>query len=178
MDNYELNQLMGGLFGLLVGGVFISIVLYIVCATIKAKNSKQPIESKWAKVVEKQVGNAKDSIVPGNETISVCFEFENGSRKVMHISASQGLLVGDTGLLTWQGTVFISFKRDATFNGSQSTQNKGSSNGEYVPAWKRVEEAETDQSNVSQEHSKKCIFCGEPIPKGHVYCGACGRSVH
>ena len=135
-------------FGVLIG---LMLLAFFIAAAVKgtqnAQNAACPMESKWAKVVDKQN-------LPGNAILSmsqmwVVFEFADGSRRRLNIPATQTVVIGDTGTLTWQGEAMISFRQGMGVPQSHP-QASGSFNVEHLPAWKRVEIMEAQKKEAEK----------------------------
>ena len=101
--------------------IFVITVFVITFATIFKqwnKNNKSPRLTVNAKVVAKRNHiSRRRSGKHGYTTSSsyyVTFEVESGDRMELHVpSLEYGLLIeGDTGLLTFQGTRYLSFERE------------------------------------------------------------------
>ena len=113
-------SIMGFMFPLVfltILGVFI----FTLIKTIKewSYNNKQPIVPVNALIVSKRASvshnhNGENHISSTSTTYYVTFEYSNGQRQEFRVSGSQyGLLAeGDLGILSFQGTRFIDFKRD------------------------------------------------------------------
>ena len=89
-----------------IGGAFLILIIFAAVAA-KAKsinNSKKPIMTRKAKLLEK----AKISEYSSDEYFT--FETEDGKRVKIR-GKDQFLVIGDEGMLTWQGDRLLSFKR-------------------------------------------------------------------
>ena len=137
--------LMDRLFPLMFLVVFIFIISTIVGSLVsgakrKHKNDQSPRVTADAKVVSKrmQVGQNRqssgDNDMMRSYTYSkyfVTFEFESGDRLELRLPGREyGLLTeGDTGLLTFQGTRYLSFERQGTAVSYQAETSERAENG-------------------------------------------------
>ncbi len=108
MDDISLNDIF--LFLMILLGV--CAVVWIFVAIIRgqqnASNALQPVRKEWAKVVDKQQ-------IPPNAIIFeiwVMFELKNGQRLRLLAKAKNSLIIGDEGMLTWQGNKLQNFERN------------------------------------------------------------------
>ncbi len=100
------------IFQILFIGIFF-LVIYLFVTVIykgikeKLSNDKAEILKRYARLLDKRIH------VRSFTAYYVTFELDNGERKEFHVSGKDyGLLVeNDYGLLTCQGTRFISFER-------------------------------------------------------------------
>ena len=78
----------------------------------KYKNYNSPIIPIEAKIISKNMAVSGDG-THVYTSISITFEFSNGERKIFRVPPKEyGLLAeGDVGVLTFQGTRYISFER-------------------------------------------------------------------
>ncbi len=92
--------------GIVIGiaGVGLFIISFIV------KDGK--IYSKYAKVVDNRM--TANDFIPALSTTCVLFEFEDGERKEFVVTGNKRYIVGDTGMLKWQGKKLLSFERNTT----------------------------------------------------------------
>lgn len=99
---------------------FALLVMLILCAimwgvvfALKAKedaqNNAQPVKTKRAKLVDMQQVPA-GQIVIGE--IWTMFELEDGARIRLNAKVQNSLVVGDKGMLTWQGNKILKFERN------------------------------------------------------------------
>lgn len=102
-------------FALVIAMFVIAAVLWIIVAVMKKKeddeNNSQPVMTRKAKLVDKQQVAAGDIIIGQIWTL---FELEDGVRIRLNAKVQNSLVVGDSGLLTWQGKRIIKFERDLT----------------------------------------------------------------
>ncbi len=93
-------------------GLFV-VVFYKKWAQNK-RNAKKPVETKSVKVV------AKRNIVNNNPNVGsfVLFEFDDGSRQELSVKVNVASVIAenDIGMLTYQGSKFIEFKRNIEIN--------------------------------------------------------------
>lgn len=100
------------MFAVLIGIMVISlIVLGIAKSKQDRENDSQPIEKDYAKLVDKQQLPA-NGIVVGE--MWVLFEVKGGRRVRLNAKIPNSLVIGDAGVLTWQGSRIIGFERNAT----------------------------------------------------------------
>lgn len=95
-------------FGVLI---VLAIVLNIIKKKQDAENKKLPVRQKAARIIDMQKYDAGE-IVIGEPW--VMFELENGSRLRLNAKPKNHLMVGDIGLLTWQGRKILNFERSKT----------------------------------------------------------------
>lgn len=97
-------------YAILIG---ILVIMWIFVAAVKkkqdAENRAQPVRKKKAKIIDMQKVES-GAIVFGEPW--VLFELENGSRVRLNAKAENSLMVGDAGLLTWQGKKILKFERE------------------------------------------------------------------
>lgn len=107
MDMEELFML---LFSLLI----VMIIMWVTAAVLKkkkdAEDNAQPVLTKQAKLVDMQQIPA-GQIVIGE--IWVLFELETGERVRLNALVQNTLVIGDQGLLTWQGRKILKFERNS-----------------------------------------------------------------
>ena len=103
------------LFALIIAMFVIAAVLWIIVAVMKKKeddeNDAQPVMTGKAKLIDKQQAAAGDIIIGQIWTL---FELEAGERIRLNANMQNTLVVGDSGLLTWQGKRILKFERDIT----------------------------------------------------------------
>lgn len=87
------------------------IIAYVSRKGQEASDNAQPINTARAKLIDKQQ-LASDAIVLPSTLIWFLFETEDGRRLRLNAKAQCGLVVGDTGSLTWQGSRVRNFERD------------------------------------------------------------------
>ena len=108
MDMEELFMMLAIMIGM-------SIVMFGIAMLIKkkrdAEDAAQPMRTGFAKLVDMQQILA-GQIVFGE--IWVLFELDNGDRMKLNAKAENSLVVGDTGMLTWQGRKILKFERNKT----------------------------------------------------------------
>ena len=90
-----------------------AIGLWIAYGIIKkkqdAEKAAQPIRKEYVTVVDKQQLDS-GGIIIGEPW--VLFELENGSRVRLNAHPENSLVVGDAGILTWQGRKIKGFERE------------------------------------------------------------------
>ena len=98
--------------------VFIGFFIFAIVKNIKewSYNNKQPITPVEATIVSKRASvshNNHENHMSTSTTYYTTFEFINGERLELKMSGREyGLLAeGDKGILSFQGTRFIDFKR-------------------------------------------------------------------
>ncbi len=97
---------------ILVLGILSAIFIAISSVNRSSKNAACPIQSKHARVIDKPT-------VPANTIcleLLVTFELDNGERVRLIVSgkSQSQLLLGDAGMLTWQGNALRQFIRDGS----------------------------------------------------------------
>ena len=106
MDMEELFFIFLALFVLLV-------IMWVIAAVMKKKSddedNAQPVLTKQAKLVDMQQIPA-GQIVIGE--IWTMFELDSGERVRLNAHAQNSLVVGDQGMLTWQGRKILKFERN------------------------------------------------------------------
>ncbi len=102
-------------YALLIMAV-LAAILWVIVLVMKSKedahNRAQPVLSKCAKLVDMQQVPA-GQIVVGE--IWAMFELENGDRIRLNAKVQNSLVVGDRGMLTWQGKKILKFERNKEF---------------------------------------------------------------
>ena len=100
-------------FILLFSAVIVIAILWIVAAVLRKKNEAEikshPVLTKTAKLIDMQQVPA-GQIVLGE--IWVLFELQDGERLRLNANPQNNLMIGDVGILTWQGRRILSFKRN------------------------------------------------------------------
>lgn len=97
--------------------IFVAIWVILAIVAVAAKKSReasdnaQPVRSAKAKIIEKQQ-LPPNAIVFPSTLIWFLFETEDGQRVRLNAKAQCGLVVGDTGYLTWQGSRVRNFELD------------------------------------------------------------------
>ncbi len=119
MELFNISFILFFVIGLLsffsFGAVFAFILIYIVKQ--KSKNDNAPRLTVGAKVVDKRSVSHRrqlnDHVSPRMYYHYVTFELQDGQRAEMRVSKSDfdSLSVSDEGMLTLQGTRFISFEQ-------------------------------------------------------------------
>jgi Protein of unknown function (DUF2500) len=99
--------------------LFIGLFIFTIAKNIKewSNNNKQPIIPVEALVVSKRTSvshHHHEHNTSTSTTYYVTFQFNNGDRLELRLSGREyGLLAeGDKGILSFQGTRFIDFKRN------------------------------------------------------------------
>lgn len=109
IENTSLETI-GFMFVILIGVCVVCLIIIAVAKSARDNaNNAQPLRCELAQVVEKQQ-------LPANTIMSlsemwVLFELEDGQRIRLIVKATNDLVVGDTGYLTWQGKAMRSFDR-------------------------------------------------------------------
>lgn len=102
-------------FVLLIMTVLVAVLWGIVFA-MKSKedswNNAQPVQNQNAKLVDMQQVPAGQVVIG---EIWVMFELENGDRVRLNAKPQNSLVVGDKGVLTWQGKRILKFERNKGF---------------------------------------------------------------
>lgn len=91
--------------------IFLGLMAVVVRALAKRREKEdlaQPIKRKMAKVVDMQRLEAGQMYI-GEPW--VMFEFSDGSRLRLNAKQNNSLIIGDIGLLTWQGRKILTFER-------------------------------------------------------------------
>ena len=107
--------IMALLSSLFFGAVFVFVLVYIVKQN--AKNDNAPRLTVGAKVVDKRTVSHRhhhnDHLSHRHYYHYVAFELQDGQRTELRVSLGEfdSLAVADTGLLTLQGTRFITFEK-------------------------------------------------------------------
>ena len=98
-------------FAVLFGLMIISFIVLIVTKNKRdAENNSHPIQTSRAKLVDKQQLPAGTLLAVSE--MWVLFELENGNRVQLIAKAQNRLVVGDEGMLTWQGNKILKFERN------------------------------------------------------------------
>lgn len=112
-------SIMNIIFPIFFIGIF-GVILFTIIKGIKEwnYNNKQPIIPVEARIVSKRSSTShhthgENHMTTTSTSYYVTFEYSNGSRQEFHVSGTEfGLLAeGDKGILSFQGTRFIDFKR-------------------------------------------------------------------
>ncbi len=106
IDSQSALEALPILFGIMFG---ICIICWIILSVQKKKNEGQPVRQEHVVVMEKPPIPANSIIIIQNLT----FQLDNGERICIAVPTKEQLVVGDKGILTWQGTAFRSFVRDS-----------------------------------------------------------------
>lgn len=158
---------------ILLGMAIVSLIFYAVAQNRReAENNAQPVRSATARVVDKQQ-------IPVNTIafeVWVLFETQYGDRVRIMCPANNSYIVGDIGYLRWQGSKLYSFDRGSTGpQNAPSVGQSGSGSQGHIPAWKRVEMMEAQEQERKASQPRSCVFCGQSLQEGQVFCGACGK---
>ena len=114
---YSTNDLFSAENIIIFLAVFFIIDIIIIIVALAVKKSResadkaQPVCRERAKIVDKQQ-LPPNAIVMSSTLIWILAELENGQRLRLNVKAQSGLVVGDTGYLTWQGSRVRNFERD------------------------------------------------------------------
>ena len=100
------------LFGVLFGLMIVALLAAAIAkAARNASDGQCPEQTAYGVVVEKSTLPA--NAIPQFSSITVVFDLEDGSRRSFVVKATEPFVVGDRGMLTWQGKSSRQFKRDA-----------------------------------------------------------------
>lgn len=102
-------------FALLIMAILAAIlwgIVFVLKAKEDARNNAQPVETKFAKLVDMQQIPA-GQIVIGE--IWTMFELKDGNRIRLNAKVQNSLVIGDEGMLTWQGNKILKFERNKGF---------------------------------------------------------------
>lgn len=109
MDDIGLEEIFF-MFVVLIG---VAIVFGIIFAVAKksrdAENDACPIYESYAKVIDRQV--PPPNYIPSLSELWVMFEVDDGSRRQLITKGTDIYVVGDEGMLVWQGKKVIRFSR-------------------------------------------------------------------
>lgn len=119
MGMFNIMSFIFPIFFILFFGMFI----FIIIRNVKewSYNNKQPIIPVEATVISKRTNVSHhhhgDTHASSSTTYYVTFQFDNGERLELSVSGEKyGLMAeGDKGVLSFQGTRFISFERKITY---------------------------------------------------------------
>lgn len=89
--------------------IILAVAVIIIKKKRDAEDKAQPVRRKNARIIDMQRFDAGE-IVIGEPW--VLFELENGSRVKLNAKQKNHLMVGDVGLLTWQGRKILKFERN------------------------------------------------------------------
>ncbi len=105
IDSQSVVEFLPMMFAIMIG---MCIVLWIIVAVKNKENESLPIMRAHAVLLE------KPQETPGGIAIVVAttFQLDDGRRVRLSVPAKHNLIVGDKGMLTWQGTAFRSFTLD------------------------------------------------------------------
>lgn len=165
-------------FPIMIGLAIIAWILYgAMKYRREVEDGAQPVLEAAAKVIDKQ------QIAPNSITIEtwVMFETNSGNRMRLVCKPNNDYIIGDKGYLVWQGSRLISFERGK--NGPERSVSASNAHGGatapqgYIPMWKRIEMMEAEKQLEEQKNAeqKKCVFCGQLLQEGQIFCGVCGR---
>ena len=106
MDMEELTMMFAIMMGL---GVISWIIVFVLKKQREDEDNAQPVCREHAKLVDMQQIPA-GQIALGE--IWVMFELDSGERMKLNAKAQNTLVVGDAGMLTWQGRRIHKFERN------------------------------------------------------------------
>ncbi|CUN93856.1 MULTISPECIES: DUF2500 domain-containing protein [Clostridium] len=101
--------------------VFFAMFIFIIVSNIKewSNNNKQPIIPVASTIISKRINvshhhHGETHTTSRSTTYYTTFQFDNGERLELKVSGKEyGLMAeGDKGILSFQGTRFISFERE------------------------------------------------------------------
>ncbi len=94
------------IFGVCLGFI---LIFGIIVAAKNRENASKPMVTKHATLIE------KPQIPPNAISVAMwlVFQLDNGERIRVQASGNPSLVVGDQGMLTWQGTALRGFVRDS-----------------------------------------------------------------
>lgn len=105
-----MEDFFAGLFIVALTSIIVSGVLFAIAAIIKkkrdAENAAKPICSEMARLVDMPHSN-----LDYMSEMWVLFELNDGRRIRLLAKPKNSLVVGDVGVLTWQGSKILGFKR-------------------------------------------------------------------
>jgi len=156
VNNSFIPSLLFTIVPLFIFVVFVFVIGMFIATFVKgiarwSQNNASPVRSSDARVVAKRqhVSGGSDN-TSASTWYHLTFEFPDGQRQEFAVNARDYALLaeGDLGQLTWQGTRFQGFIRQA--------------NAPAVAAPAPPPEVRT------------CAYCGGQVPGGSVKCSACG----
>lgn len=169
-----------GLMSVFIGLMILGVISWVTLVAMKRKkdadNSRMPRYREMAMVVDRQ------QVPPGTVLLFdnpwVLFELQNGRRvRVSATKTCRDLIVGDRGMLTWQGDQMISFSR--TTGWSQTAQAEAHPMPQpmkNVPARQNCQGQQTENSTATPE-TVFCTKCGRKQRASNVTCWACGADI-
>lgn len=102
------DDLLGGIWYFCVVSAILLGIVFIMMKKDNARNKAEPLQTKSAKVLEKEQIPAGQVVIG---SIWVVFELENGERIRLYVKEHSSVYYGDKGMLTWQGNRVVSFER-------------------------------------------------------------------
>lgn len=84
--------------------------------------ASHPIQKEYAKIIDCQMATG-NTYGMAQSNMWVLFELKNGNRMRFSVEAKNGYTAGDAGMLTWQGSRLLSFRRgeEGAINGASRT---------------------------------------------------------
>ena len=141
---------------ILLGVALISLAFAGIAVKSRDKaNDAKPILREVVTIIEKQSG-APNSFVPVSDAW-VVFQTDNGTRIRLYVKNGELYVVGDRGILTWQGTRVNDFQLLPRKNTNPSASPDAASNPWEFP---RVFCRECGHPGTSNQD--KCPKCGTP----------------
>ncbi|MBO5023774.1 MAG: hypothetical protein J6D11_05655 [Clostridia bacterium] len=105
IDGFDSIEDASVFIAILVGmAIFIWIIYGIIKLGQSAADSTQPILTEKARLIEKAPSQSFET--------KVLFETERGERVRLRAKVPNNLVIGDEGMLTWQGGKIIKFERN------------------------------------------------------------------
>lgn len=152
LENMEVGEFLTMLFGILIG---VAIIAWIIYACVKRKQETAyeayPICEEQAKVIDCAMLQSNSMCQPSG--MKVIFETSRGSRLSFVVPGDATYVVGDQGVLRWQGAIVLSFRRSPT---AEAGREK-----------KQPSEA-AQQTTLPREETKVTIT------DGRIVCPKCG----
>ena len=111
LKNVEIGELLFLLFAILFG-MLIIVALFYAFAVQKRKSDDAacPLREEYARVV--YCDTLQANAIPQWSSVKVIFELKNGERVSFSVAATENYIVGDSGVLKWQGKSIRKFNRE------------------------------------------------------------------
>ena len=178
--NIDPEQLLGIFVGIMIVCVISCIVMTVLKRKSDAENARLPIRREMAMVVEKE--QLPPDAIPAFSNPWILFELQDGRRvRVNGNYTHSDLILGDVGMLTWQGNRIVSFSRN-TGNGQagQRPVQPSAAAPEQVPGYTPAPHRNPASQEAKVTADTEIIFCsrcGRKQRKSNTVCWDCGAEL-
>lgn len=170
LENMEVGEFLTMLFGILFG-IAIVVWLFYLWAAKRRRDTDEMCTLREERVEVVGCTMLQTNIAAQWSTMKVVFETTRGERVSFNVSASENYVVGDRGVLRWQGMSIRSFTRDRAKTAAEMS-NSAQSQKKDFPAYSVGPKEEVF---IKAENGRvKCPKCGLEQGASRKCCFECG----